>query len=456
MTITLENLEIPDGQVLTDEETLVKYGLNTYSQGITTVHHAHTVVKAASIADVQVVARYCNENAIALTVRGAGTSIVNSSAALDSGIVLDLSNLNKIIDINIPNQYAEVEAGVLNGALDQEARKLGYFFAPDPGSKPISTVGGNIATNAGGISSLKYGTTKQSVIGLKVVLADGSLIEIGSKAFKDNVGYDLTDLFVGSEGTLGIVVEARVRLLPIPFGNPVTGLATFKSMKELSVGVQNISASGLYPSILEALNSTSIEALDNYENEHLAAEGAQALLVFQLDVAPAGAVAALEEILQQSGAIQINVTDDEKYAAKIIKIRQDYYAAENQYGRLIVEDVAVPLSKLPELADFVDSIELTSNVKAFLGGHAGDGNFHPNFAIDPKATEIPSDVVSAIEKIFAYALELGGTISAEHGIGELKNKWVEQKLGHQVVELQKQIKHVFDPNNILNPGRKVN
>ncbi|CAH0418318.1 FAD-binding oxidoreductase [Periweissella ghanensis] len=455
MTVIEQQLIIPDGEVLTDAKTLAAYGLNTFSQEVTQPHQARLVVKARSIADVQATAIFCNTQKIALTVRGSGTSIVNSSAALDNGVVLDLSTLNQIIEVNIPNQYAIVEAGVLNGDLDREARKAGYFFAPDPGSKTISSIGGNIATNAGGISSLKYGTTKQSVIGLKVVLADGSLIEVGSKTFKNNVGYDLTDLFIGSEGTLGIIVEATVRLLPVPFGNPVTGLATFKNMKALSIGVQKISGSGLYPSILEALNSTSIEALDRYEHATLAKDGAQALLIFQLDVAPVGAVTALEKILKESAAIQVSVTDDPEFATKIIKIRQDYYAAENAYGRLLVEDVAVPLSKLPELAEFVESIELSSNVKAFLGGHAGDGNFHPNFAIANDLAEIPAEVTTAIHQIFEFALGLGGTISAEHGIGELKNEWLTATLGQQVVALQQQIKAVFDPHDILNTGRKV-
>ncbi|WP_369406551.1 FAD-binding oxidoreductase [Lentilactobacillus kisonensis] len=290
------------------------------------------------------------------------------------------------------------------------------------------------------MSSLKYGTTKQSVVGLQVVLADGRLVELGGKTFKNNAPYDLTDLFVGSEGTLGIITAATVKLLPVPFGNPVTGLATFNDMKQLSVGVQNISGSGLYPSMMEALNKTSIEALDNLEKSDLGKGGAESLLIFQLDVAPAGAVDALKKILAKSGALQVNVTDDPDYAKKIIKIRQDYYQAEAAYGRLIVEDVAVPLSKLPELADFVENLKFTSKVTAFLGGHAGDGNFHPNFAVSKEYAETPADVNEAINKIFKYVQSIGGTISAEHGIGDLKYQWVRPQLGADVVELQRQVK----------------
>ncbi len=294
-----------------------------------------------------------------------------------------------------------------------------------------------------------------SFLGLKVVLADGSLIKIGSHQIKDNVGYDLTDLIIGSEGTLGVVVEATVRLLPVPFGNPVTGLATFSDMKTLSEGVQNLSGSGLYPSMMEALNKTSIEALDRLDHADLGKGGAEALLIFQLDVAPAGAVDASKKILQDSGALTVSVTDDPDYAKKLIKIRQDYYQAEAQYGRLIVEDVAVPLSKLPDLAKFVSGLKISPEVTAFLGGHAGDGNFHPNFAIPRDSKAVPEDVHEAINKIFTYVQSIGGTISSEHGIGEIKRHWVLPQLGQEVVDIQKQIKKVFDPNNIMNPGRKV-
>lgn len=455
MVLDLAKLQLPNGEIIIDVETLKAYGQNKFTQEIIKGSVPDAVIVAKSIADVQATVRFASQEKIAVTVYGGGTSIVNGSAGQSGGIVLNLSRLNRIIEVNTADQTAIVEAGVLNGTLDEEVRKQGYFFAPDPGSKPISTVGGNIATNAGGMSSLKYGTTKQSVLGLKVVLADGTIIETGGKCFKNNAGYDLTDLFVGSEGTLGIVVEATVRILPIPFGNPTTGLATFSDMKALSVAVEKISASGLSPSMLEALNKTSIEALDALEGTEMGGKGAEALLIFQLDVTPVGALEALKEILEANNALHVSVTDDPEYANKIVKIRQDYYQAEAAYGRLVVEDVAVPLSKLPELAEFVDNLSFTSPVKAFLGGHAGDGNFHPNIAVSKSLDVIPEDVKSAINKIFTFAQELGGTISAEHGIGDLKHDWIVSQLGQEVVDLQQRVKNAFDPNNILNPGRKV-
>lgn len=456
MMADISELSLKDGRVITDSETLAKFGKDDSTQEVVKVYKPLAVVEAHSVEDVQATLRFANHHKIPVTAWGAGSSIVNSSAGLDDGIVLDLSQLNQILEINIPNQYAVVQAGVLNADLDKEVRKQGYFFAPDPGSKPISSIGGNIATNAGGMSSLKYGTTKQSVIGLQIVLADGTLINTGSKTFKDNVGYDLTDLLVGSEGTLAVIVAATVKLLPIPFGKPVTGLATFADMKQLSIGVQKISASGLYPSMMEALNDTSIEALDRLEKTDLGNGGvAKALLIFKLKGAPAGAVEALQEILGDAGALHVSVTDDAEYAQKIIQIRQDYYRAEAAYGRLIVEDVAVPLSKLPDLADFVEQLTFTTDVTAFLGGHAGDGNFHPNIAIPRDSDSIPADVQDAISKIFKYVQSIEGTISAEHGIGEIKKQWVLPQLGQELVDLQRRVKLTFDPNNILNPGRKI-
>ncbi len=455
MTLNLSSLDLPDSQLISDQAQLKQLSADAYTEAITDVALPLALVRAGSVSDIQTTLKFANQFHVPVVTRGAGTSIVNGSAGQAGSIILDVSRLNQILEINIPNQYAVVQPGVLNEQLDQAARQQGYFFSPDPGSKRISSVGGNIATNAGGMSSLKYGTTKQSVISLKVVLADGRLITVGGKTFKNNAPYDLTDLFVGSEGTLGVIVEATVKLLPIPFGSPVTGLATFADMRQLSVGVQKISASGLYPSMMEALNQTSIIALDRLERSDLGKGNAQALLIFQLDVAPAGAVAALKQVLTDAQALHVDVTDDQDYAKQIIKIRQDYYEAEAAYGRLIVEDVAVPLSKLPDLAAFIEKLHFPDNVTAFLGGHAGDGNFHPNFAVPKSSPETPDAVNEAINQIFKYVQSIGGTVSAEHGIGDLKKQWVLPQLGDDLVALQKRVKQAFDPNGILNPGRKV-
>lgn len=453
LDITL--LDLPNGEVNTEESVLDKYGYDEWTQEETSRTLPRAVVFAESIADVQAVLRFASEHQIAVVTQGSRTLIVNGSSALSDSIILSLARMNHIIDIQIENQLAIVEPGVLNGTLDEAARKFDYFYAPDPGSKPISTIGGNVATNAGGMSSLKYGTTKQAVLALKVVLASGELIEVGAPVLKNTAAYNLLDLFVGSEGTLGVIVEITVRLLPIPYGASVTGLATFNSMQALTSAVQRIQASGLYPSMLEALNRVSIEALDQYENLDLGARGSQALLIFQLDVAVDGALEVAKQELQAAGAVKVDVTADVERTKEIIKIRQDVFKAGAQYGRLIVEDIAVPLGSLATVVARAEEIAEKYQQRLLLLGHAGDGNLHPDFILESTEGPIPAELDAAIAELLTYVISIGGTVSAEHGIGSLKKKWVDQQLSPAVVQLQKQIKQVFDPQGILNPERKV-
>lgn len=456
MTMTIfSSLQLPNGEIALDEQTLKKYGTNHYTQEITTEILPDAVVFAETIADVQATVRFAAANQIAVVPQGAKTSIVNSAAGLTGSLILNLSRMNHILSIEPENQVAVVEPGVLNGDLDAEARKVGYFFSPDPGSKRISSVGGNIATNAGGMSSLKYGTTKQSVLGLKVVLASGELVTLGGKTFKNNAGYDLTDLLVGSEGTLGIIVEATVRLVPVPLGSAITGLATFPTIHELMRAVQAVQASGVNPSMLEILNRVSIEALDEYEHSHLGSHGEQALLIFQIDVAVSGVLAKVDKLLHEYGATKIDVTEDAARTAEIIKIRQDIFAAGAQYGRLIVEDIAVPLGQLAKVADKAEELADKYEQRLLLLGHAGDGNLHPDIILEDKDGELPEGTQKFIDELLNFVIQVNGTVSAEHGIGSLKNAWVPKQLDANVRVLQKQVKQAFDPLGILNPGRKI-
>ncbi|QDJ59612.1 FAD-binding protein [Weissella hellenica] len=454
-TTNFAPLQLPDGEIALDEQTRATYGVNDYTQEITTKVMPDAVVFATTIADVQATVKFAATHQIAVVPQGAKTSIVNSAAALTGSLVLNLSHMNKILAIDPKDQVAVVQPGVLNGDLDTQVRQVGYFYAPDPGSKPISSIGGNIATNAGGMSSLKYGTTKQSVLGLKVVLANGELLTLGGKTFKNNAAYDLTDLMIGSEGTLGIIVEATVRLLPIALGQPVTGLATFPTIHELMQAVQAVQASGVNPSMLEILNRVSIEALDEYEGSHLGSHGEQALLIFQIDVAAADALSTVEQVLHTYGATKIDVTEDQQRTSEIIKIRQDIFAAGAQYGRLIVEDVAVPLGQLAKVADKAETLASKYDQRLLLLGHAGDGNLHPDIILEDKEGALPEKTQRFIDELLAFVIQVGGTISAEHGIGSLKNAWVPNQLDANVRILQKQIKQVFDPLDILNPGRKI-
>lgn len=455
MSMNLAALEIPTGEIVTYQAVLNEYRLNPYTQEESAEGWPIAIVFAESVDDVQATLRFATEHGIPVVTQGARTSIANGSSGIDDSILLNLSRLNRILKLEPENQLAVVEPGVLNGDLDRAAREQGFFYAPDPGSKPISTIGGNIATNAGGMATLKYGTTRENVLGMKVVMADGRLLEVGGAPFKNNAGYDLTDLFIGSEGTLGVVVEATVRLRPVPFGDTVTGIATFADVHQLTKAVQVLQVSGVNPSMLEILNRVSIEALDEYEGIDLGGRGEQALLIFQLDVAVAGALALVNKLLQQVGAKTIDVTDDPTRTATIIKIRQDIFAAGAQYGRLIVEDIAVPLGKLAIVADKAEEIATKYHQRLLLLGHAGDGNLHPDIILESPAGPLPDETQAYIAELLPFVISIGGTVSAEHGIGTIKKKWVSQQLSPEVQAVQQQIKQVFDPLGILNPGRKI-
>ena len=450
----LTTLKLPTGDILTDERSLTAYAQNTYTQELLMVTLPMAIIIARSVADVQATMRFATAHQIGVIPQGAQTSIVNSSAGLAGAVILNVAQMNHILKIDTANQTAVVEPGVINGHLDAAARQQGFFYAPDPGSKELSSIGGNIATNAGGMASLKYGTTKQNVLGLQVVLANGELLTLGGETFKNNVAYNLLDLFIGSEGTLGIIVEATVRLLPIPYGDSVTGLATFPSMTTLSQAVQTLQASGLYPAMLEVMNQVTIAALDEYEGSQLGAEGAQAMLIFQLDVAAEGALAVAQTLLKQAGATHLSVTTDATEAARIMKYRQDIFAAGAQYGRLIVEDIAVPLGQLATAVPAIEALAQKHHQKLLLLGHAGDGNLHPDVILAETTADLPAQTQAFIDDLLTYAISIGGTISAEHGVGELKQKWARQQVPATVQALQQQIKAVFDPQGILNLGRK--
>jgi glycolate oxidase subunit GlcD len=448
-------LQVPDGEVLFDETTRREYGSNDWTQELTEVVLPDAVVFAESIADVQAAVKFAHNHDVAVVPQGAKTSISNGSAGLVGSLILNVSRMDHILELKAADQIAVVEPGVINGELDRAAREVGYFYAPDPGSKQLSSIGGNVATNAGGMASLKYGTTKQSVLGVKVVLADGRLVSFGGRTFKNNAAYDFTSLFVGSEGTLGVIVEVTVRLLPVPLGNPVTGLATFATIHDLATSVQRMQATGVYPSMLEVLNGVSIRAIDDYQGTDFSANGEQAMLIFQLDTAVAGALELTEKTLQEAGASALTITDDPDRTAEIIKIRQEIFQAGAQYGRLIVEDVAVPLGKLAEVADEAERIANKFGQRLFLGGHAGDGNLHPDLILVGEDGPLPDSTLAAIDELLPYVISMGGTVSAEHGIGELKRRWVSQQLSDDVRQLQRDVKAVFDPKGIMNPGRKI-
>jgi len=343
-----------------------------------------------------------------------------------------------------------VEAGVITADLDAAARAHGLLYAPDPGSVGISTIGGNIATNAGGLRGAKYGVTRDAVLSVDVVLADGSLVRLGRPTIKGVTGYDLAGLVVGSEGTLGIVVAARVRLLPAP-QRVATASAFFATLEDAAHAVAAIAVSGARPAVLEILDGATLAAIDDASGTTLRAQG-EALLLAQTDGFGAAEEMAVVLAAVAPTATHHEWTEDAERAADLLSARRQALPALERTGRPLIEDIAVPRSRLAEAISGIRLIADRHGVPIFVFGHAGDGNLHPIIVVEPGDGDLPETAVRAADDIFALALSLGGTVTAEHGVGRLKREWARRELGDDVVRLHDEIKRVFDPRGILNPG----
>lgn len=408
------------------------------------------IVVARDVAEVQETVRRAAASGVPLITRGAGSGLAGGAVAGEGAIVLDLSQLNRIRTIDPVDGTAEVEAGVITADLDAAARDHGLLYAPDPGSVGISTIGGNIATNAGGLRGAKYGVTRDAVLAVDVVLADGSLVRLGRPTIKGVTGYDLAGLVVGSEGTLGIVVSARVRLLPAP-RRLATASAFFASLEDAAHAVAAIAVSGARPAVLEILDGATLAAIDSAEGTHLRARG-EALLLAQTDgFGAAEEMAVVIEAIAPTAAHH-EWTEDAERAADLLNARRQALPALERIGRPLIEDIAVPRSRLAEAISGIRVIADRHAVPIFVFGHAGDGNLHPIIVVEHGDGELPEAAVRAADDIFALALSLGGTVTAEHGVGRLKREWARRELGDDVVRLHDEIKRVFDPLGILNPG----
>ncbi|MFC6182494.1 FAD-binding oxidoreductase [Lactiplantibacillus daowaiensis] len=452
--VTFLTAQVPDGQVLTDAATLQKF---SFSKNLTDDDSglALAYIEAQSTKDVQGVLKTARKFHLPVVPQAQTTSTVIGSDGLAGGLILSTAKMNRILEISKDDSLAVVEPGVINGDLDREARKQGMFYAPDPGSKPISGIGGNVATNAGGMSTVKYGATKDNVLGVKVVLADGREVQFGGRTLKQAFGYDLTQLMVGSEGTLGIITQVIVKLLPIPLGTPVMGVAFFDNMTALAKAVTAIRISGVYPTMLEALDGNTVIALDRYEKTHYA-DNNGAMLIFKLDNGGTASMNVVKQLLADQQASHVTVTTDPAEQAKLEKLRQDMLPAVFAGQNHIMEDMAVPLSQLAPLMDYIQDLGKRLGVKIYTAGHAGDGNVHPTLIWPKDETEVPENVIVALQEMFNKTLALGGTISGEHAVGMLKNQWNNAELGEDVDQIQHQIKALFDPMNLLNPKRKIN
>jgi glycolate oxidase len=363
--------------------------------------------------------------------------------------------MNQVLEIDKNNLLCRVQPGLAVEKLQQEVEEAGLYFPPDPSNMKVSTIGGSIAQSSGGPRCFKYGTTKDYVLGLEVVLADGTIINAGGRTVKNVTGYNLTQLFVGSEGTLGIVTEATLKLIPKPETKKVL-LAYFDSIDNAANAVTGIISAKIMPATLELIDKYTIETIEKFYPTGLKTD-MEASLVIEVDgLKEAVEVQAgqIEDICKSYNACDIRVSRDQKEADDIWFARRSAFGAVAKLGpNVITEDAVVPRDKIPEMVKEIRRISEKYNITACIMGHAGDGNIHPNFSLDLRNKDEAQRFEKAVDELFDAALRLGGTLSGEHGIGMAKSKYMKTALDNRSIELMKSIKQVFDPKGILNPGK---
>ncbi|MFJ3958051.1 FAD-binding oxidoreductase [Arthrobacter sp. NPDC090010] len=416
---------------------------------------ALAVVFAESAQDVQAAVRACAAADVRVVPRGAGSGLSGGAHAVRNSIVLSLERMNRILDVRAQDEVAVVEPGVVNAELNAAAEQHGLMYAPDPASFTFATIGGNIGTNAGGLRCAKYGVTRDSVLALDVVLADGELVRLGHSTFKGVAGYDLVALLVGSEGTLGIVVGATVRLRHLPV-KVVTIAAFFPDLPSAAAGVLAVGRARVQPAIMELMDRASIEDADQLNGTDFAHRGS-ALLLIQTDGFGADAEAAVvRDVLSAAGGA---VADDgDSDAERFVLIRRNNRGSGAEDRLRVGEDVAVPRSLLVDYAAELERIGREYRVGMKLVAHAGDGNLHPTFWAEPEAGQEEAavlDLEKALDESVRVALAMGGTITGEHGIGTFKQRWLGWEQPERVRELARGIKDVFDPHGVLNPGKAI-
>ena len=414
------------------------------------------VALPTSTAEVAALVRLAAEHRVPVVPRGAGSGLSGGAAGIEGGLTIALTAMNRVLEIDRSNLVVVTQPGVLNADLKAAVAVEGLFYAPDPASYEICSIGGNLGTNAGGLCCVKYGQTRDSVLGLEVVLADGRVIRTGGRSVKDVAGYALTHLFVGSQGTLGIITEATLRLhvAPPPRG---TMLAFFPTLAAAGEGVAAIIAAGLHPVTLELLDHETILAVD--DAFHLGLErDAAAMLLVESDLAGSAAAAELAEAgaaCERTGATSVVRAEDPTEADWLRQARRLALRALERQGTVRMEDVGVPRGRVPELLVAIQAAADRHGVRVATFGHAGDGNLHPNFVFahdDPRAAELTHTVR---DEIFAAALALGGTVTAEHGIGLSRRAALVDQVGPDVIDVMRSVKTALDPLGILNPGRVI-
>jgi len=412
------------------------------------------VVFPANVDEISSLLKLANQYKFPVIPRGAGTNVSGGTVSHADAVVLVLKRLDRILEIDERNMMAEAEVGVITASLQAEVEKRGLFYPPDPASRGFSTLGGNVAENAGGPRGAKYGVTRNYVLSLEVVLPTGEIIRTGAKTMKDVAGYDLTDLMIGSEGTLGIVTKVTVKLLPLPWAKK-TMLVVFDDLCKACETVAQVFMAGVIPTTMELLDNIYIRAIEDYVHIGLPVD-AEAVLLIEVDgdeVALGPQIELVRQICTNQGATSLRVARNAQEADELWVARRSAFAAVARVKPTIIgEDCTVLRDKIPEMVRKIRAIAEKYNVTIAVLGHAGDGNLHATLLADERDKDEMERIEKAIDEILTSTLEIGGTLTGEHGIGRVKRKFLPLQLGKGGMQAMRAIKLALDPNNILNPG----
>src|SRR5687768_1616922 len=438
--------------VLVEPEDLVPY---SFDGTASLRQRPEAVVFPRTAAEVAACVRLATDARMPIVTRGSGTGLSGGSIPSPGSLVLCLVQMNAILELDAANLTLRAQPGAITQRIDEAAAKHGLFYPPDPGSMRISTIGGNVAENSGGLRGLKYGVTRDYVMGLEVVLPSGEIARFGNQCVKDVAGYSLKDLFIGSEGTLGIITEVLLKLVPRPAARR-TMLALYDRIEDAAATVSAIVAARIIPCTLEFLDRTTATCVEEYAHVGLPTDCA-AVLLMETDGHPAAVAdeaAQMEALARGHGARDVRAARNDAEAVLLASARRNAFSAlARRRPTTILEDVTVPRSELATMVGFIAQMAAAFNLQIGTFGHMGDGNLHPTFLADERDQDEMHRVHEALEAIVGRTLELGGTITGEHGVGLAKKPWLRQQMGNASFGLMRQIKHTLDPHNVLNPGK---
>lgn len=446
---------IGDEKVRSDRTALYAYGFDA------SIHRrpADLVVRPTCTEDVQAVVEIADRYRIPVIPRGAGTALCGQSVPIRGGIVLDMQGMNRILEIDIDDLICIVEPGVINDELNRALAEYGYFFPPTPGSGEVCTVGGMVAVNASGMRAVKYGATRDYVLGLEVVLPDANAVRLGSRTLKTSSGYQLERLFVGSEGTLGVITQITLKVMPLPKARAVA-VAAFDTLRSAGEGVAEVMRSGILPSAIEIMDRVVIQAVKRAMN--IGFPDCEALLMLECDGDPRVVnddIVSLSKICREAGAIQVDFTTDPESMAELWRGRKGVLPSLSRYGENFVsvslaDDMCLPISRIPDAVVAFQEIARSHDIVVGTYGHAADGNLHTKVLLNPTSADAWRTAEIAVGEIYEAVLRLGGTVSGEHGVAITKAPYMRREK-KDLIGLMRAVKRAIDPKNIMNPGKMM-